>query len=400
MRTTPNSRLIAITAVCLGASLAAGCGETDVCAAAAAHVNTCFGEEVWDAGASCDPSLAEQLLAIPCEDLALGADRDKGTELCADQGDRCLPLDISHPGYWLDATNEVAIGGRFVPLLDKQWYREKAALAASYGVDPYYWMAFSLEEYGGYRLGPDHTATSEDRGLAHLAVGRKFVQENGAAGILVGDVIYSGFIFQAAIQSKLKQAGVPKQDAIGFNGEEFSAYFCHQQTSVCTQDVLDRQSFIMLKAFQDKVLKDEKRVYWWENDTREGYEGKKRLRYRARTTDEPTSVGYGMQGVHGYGNLPYLYRSGEYGEGTLVRYVASTQTLVPAYAGNSGITGANHPIYGMTLLHYINVFAADERFDDLIPADAATPIKTRVLESVATGSGLYGVQPESAPTDD
>lgn len=351
-------------------------------------------------GASCDPSLAEQLLAIPCEDLALGADRDKGTELCVDQGDRCLPLDISHPGYWLDATNEVAIGGRFVPLLDKQWYREKAALAATYGVDPYYWIAFSLEEYGGYRLGPDHTATSEDRGLAHLAVGRKFVQENGAAGILLGDVIYSGFIFEPAVQQKLKQAGLPAQDSLGFLADGVKANYCYEPSAICTQDLLDRQSFIMLKAFQDKALKDAQRVYWWENDTREGYEGKQRLRYRARTADESTSVGYGMQGVHGYGTLPYLYRAGQYGEGTLVRYVARTQTLVPAYAGNAGITGAKHPIYGMTLSHYISVFAADPRFSDLIPADAATPITTRVLESAATGSGLYGVKPDAEPTEE
>lgn len=271
------------------------------------------------------------------------------------KGNRGIKLTLRHPAYQLDDDDKVVIGGTFKPNLDAAWYTEQCALAAEYGVDPYLFIGFSIVEYGGYRVGEDHEFRAADRGLAHIATGRKFVTQNGASGTLVGDALHTGVMCEQAVQQQLKALGA--EDIYGDGCNSFS------QNSG-SQKKLDRQSFILLKQLQTTALQAQHREYKWSGG---------RLRYK--TVAEP-SIAFGLQSLHGFGTLPYLYAAGHFGDGKLVRY--SGGRLVPTKGFDSGLKGSEHPVYGFTLATFIHALNKNPEIRAIVPQAA----EQRVAQAV------------------
>jgi len=201
------------------------------------------------------------------------------------------------------------------------------------------------------------------------------VTKNGASGIHLGDAIHNRIYLQPEVQKRLQEAGAPYW--------EKSDLYLFVPGGGATQEEVDIQSFIFLRYYYDSILRRQQYDYWWEGE---------RLRYR--THDRAPSILYGLQSINGYGRLAYLYEAGNFGSGKLVYYDAATQELVSCggvYC-SSRVTGAEYPIYGASLAHFILTMRNDERFAAILPEDAPLTLSDRVLEDFELGQGLYGLR--------
>jgi len=279
-------------------------------------------------------------------------------------------LILHHPAYQLDDDDRVVVGGTFRANLDAEWYRLQCKQAAEYGVDPLLFIGFSLVEYGGYRVGTDHDYRAADRGLSHVPTGRNFVSENGASGVQLGDALHSGVLAEEVVQLQLKALGAREIFAGGVSGFDPAA--------AATQEQMDRQSFMLLKRLQDTALKAQNLEYYWQG---------KRLRYRRSL--EP-SIAFGLQSLHGYGQLPYLYRAGQFGHGKLVRY--RNGKLEPGFAGSSGVKGTEHPIYGYSLAWFIHQMNKNPAIKQLMPPGSKLPVTQAVIRDFRK-SKVRGLRP-------
>ena len=288
-------------------------------------------------------------------------------------GENALPIELKHPAYNLNG-NMVVIGGTFRPVLDRAWYGQKIQEAAERGIDPYFWIAFSIVEYGGKRVDGAEPEKINSRGLSHLPVGNNFVANNGAAGVLIGDqLLYSGLLYQSSVQKVLRDMGAPLvnnpyfdnparanrlqtiANSMGVPVENLRQLYYFYPTNgggPVTQEQIDTQSFVLLSQFQNNVL----------SQTR-------------RTGD----IDSGLQSLHGYGRLPYLYRDGDYGDGKEVRYNPKDNSLVPGKAFGSGISGKDYPIYGYTLSNFIKNLYDNPQISSMVPPNTKTPITDKVL---------------------
>lgn len=232
-----------------------------------------------------------------------------------------------------------------------------------------------MEEYGGYRIGKVlNPQKIESRGLSDVATGNNFVSSYGAAGLLMGDQFYSsGVIYDKDVQEKLKEMGAPKsenpllgeyddrlqqiQKILNLKDEEIQEvyYFSPPKfDGTATPEQMDAQSFVMLKKLQETVMD--------------------------HTNKKSGDVAYGLQSLHGYGTLPYLYIDGEYGKDMEVRYDSKGDMFTYADGKSSGISGRDYPIYGYTLAYYIKTLHDDPRIREILPENAKTPVTDSVIK--------------------